>query len=280
MRLALLLTTVFAFPSLLIGQDQPPAYGEGISLTDAKTVMAAAEEYARSNNWPVAITIVDSAGFLVMFQRLENTQLGSVEISIQKAKTSALFRRSTKAFEDRVAEGGANLKLLKLPGGLPMEGGLPIIVDHKLIGAIGVSGVTSAQDGMIAQAGIDGLSTLNPAQSKINNEDSDKSSFAGTVTLDGKPLEMGTVLFVPQSGGRPAGAMTNANGIYEFSNPLEPGVYTVRISSKRDEIVQPDGKVLPAQPETIPARYNSRSELRVGIMDASDEFFFELNSEN
>ena len=280
MRLALLLTTVFAFPSLLIGQDQPPAYGEGISLTDAKTVMAAAEEYARSNNWPVAITIVDSAGFLVMFQRLENTQLGSVEISIQKAKTSALFRRSTKAFEDRIAEGGANLKLLKLPGGLPMEGGLPIIVDQKLVGAIGVSGVTSAQDGMIAQAGIDALANSSSAQSEIDHRESDKASVAGTVTLDGKPLEMGTVVFVPQSGGRPAGAMTNANGNYELSNPLDPGDYTVRISSKRDEIVQPDGKVLPAQPETISARYNSRSQLTARILAGSNEFNFDLASEN
>ncbi|MEW4490801.1 heme-binding protein [Thalassoglobus sp. JC818] len=280
MRLALLLTVVLAFPTLLLGQDQPPAYGESISLTDAKAVMAAAEEYARSNNWPVAITIVDNAGFLVMFQRLENTQLGSVEIAIQKAKTAALFRRSTKAFEDRVAEGGVNLKLLRLPGGLPMEGGLPIIVDQKLIGAIGVSGVTSTQDGMIAQAGIDAISTLNPAQSEINHRESDKASVAGTVTLDGKPLGMGIVIFVPQSRGRPAGAITNANGAYKFSNPLEPGDYTVRISTKRDESVQPDGKVLPAQPETIPARYNSRSELTTRILEGNNEFNFDLASEN
>jgi len=118
--------------------------------------MAAAEAEANKQNWPVAIAIVDNAGFLVLFQRLENTQLGSVEVSIEKARTAVLYRRSTKALEERLAAGGADLKLLKLPG-LPLEGGLPIVHDGKIIGAIGVSGVQSFQDGQVAAAGLKAL---------------------------------------------------------------------------------------------------------------------------
>ena len=134
-------------------QDAPPPYGLAIDLDTAKKIMAAAEAEANANQWPVAIAIVDGSGHLVMFQRLDNTQLGSVEVSQQKAKTAALYRRPTKAFEDRIALGGADLKLLKLPG-LPLEGGLPIIRDGKLIGAIGVSGVQSFQDAQVASAGL------------------------------------------------------------------------------------------------------------------------------
>jgi glc operon protein GlcG len=141
----------------VVADDAPPQYGEPIDLETARKVLAGAQARAQRSNWPVAIAIVDNAGFLVVFERRDNTQLGSVQIALEKAKTSALFRRPTKAFEDRLAEGGANLKLLRLPGGLPMEGGLPILVDGKVIGAIGVSGVTSTQDGIIAQAGLDAL---------------------------------------------------------------------------------------------------------------------------
>lgn len=132
----------------------PIQYGPPIDVAAARKVMDAAQQEAEKHNWPVAIAIVDGSGFLVMFQRLDNTQLGSVEVALQKAKTAALFRRPTKAFEDLVAEGGRSLKLLRLPGGLPMEGGLPIIVDGKLVGGIGVSGVTSTQDAQIAAAGL------------------------------------------------------------------------------------------------------------------------------
>lgn len=136
--------------------DEPPRYGEPISLDAAKKVMQAAEQKAHEEKWPVAIAIVDSGGHLVMFQRLENTQLGSIEIALQKAKTAALYRRPTKAFEDSLAEGGANVKLVQLPG-LIFEGGLPIIHDGKVIGAIGVSGVKSTQDAEVGQAGIKAL---------------------------------------------------------------------------------------------------------------------------
>jgi uncharacterized protein GlcG (DUF336 family) len=140
----------------------PIPYGEPISLELARKVIAAAETEAKKSDWPVAIAVVDGSGFLVAFQRLDNTQLGSVEVAIEKAKTSALFRRPTKAFEDTLAMGGANLKLLKLPGGLPIEGGLPIVRDGKIIGAIGVSGVKSVEDAQVASAGLEGLKSAKP----------------------------------------------------------------------------------------------------------------------
>lgn len=135
----------------------PPPYGEAISLEQAKKVLAAAEAEAKKNSWPVAIAVVDGSGFLVAFQRLDNTQLGSVEVSLEKAKTAALFRRPTKVFDDLLAAGGANTRLLKLPGALPIEGGIPIIHDGKVIGAIGVSGVKSTEDAQVATAGIEAL---------------------------------------------------------------------------------------------------------------------------
>lgn len=135
----------------------PPPYGEAISLDQAKKVLAAAEAEAKKNSWPVAIAIVDGSGFLVAFQRLDNTQLGSVEVAMEKAKTAALFRRPTKVFDELLAAGGANLRILKLPGALPIEGGIPIIHDGKVIGAVGVSGVKSTEDAQVATAGIDAL---------------------------------------------------------------------------------------------------------------------------
>lgn len=135
----------------------PTPYGPPISLADAKKVMAAAEAKANENDWPVVIAILDSGGHLVMLQRLDNTQLGSIEIAQRKAKTAVNFRRPTKDWEERIAKGGVDLKLLKL-NGFPMEGGLPIIHDGKVIGGIGVSGVSSTQDAEIGVAGIKALS--------------------------------------------------------------------------------------------------------------------------
>ncbi len=153
---ALLAAVTLSYDGLARGQEPVP-YGPAISLEQAKKVIAAAEAEAKKNNWPVAICIVDGSGFVVAFQRLDNTQLGSIEVSMEKAKTSALFRRPTKVFEDLLAMGGGNAKILKLPGALPIEGGLPIIHDGKVIGAIGVSGVKSTEDGQIAAAGLEAL---------------------------------------------------------------------------------------------------------------------------
>jgi len=134
----------------------PPAYGAPISLEQAKKVMAGAEAEAKKNNWPVVIAILDSGGQLVMLQRLDNAQWGSVEIAKEKARSAVALRRPTKALQDLVAQGGANLRLLSI-GYSVLEGGIPIVFDGKIIGSVGVSGVTSQQDAQIAQAGIDAM---------------------------------------------------------------------------------------------------------------------------
>jgi uncharacterized protein GlcG (DUF336 family) len=135
----------------------PPPYGAAISLEQAKKVMAGAEAEARKNNWNVVICVVDSSGHPVAIHRLDNTQFGSVEVARDKAYSAVAFRRPTKVFEDLVAQGGANLRLLQLRGASSLDGGIPIVVDGKIIGAIGVSGVTGAQDAQIARAGIEAL---------------------------------------------------------------------------------------------------------------------------
>ena len=155
--LAVVATTCLLLIADRATAQTPIPYGEPISLEQARAVIAAAEVEAQANNWPVAIAIVDGGGHLVAFARLENTQLGSIEVALQKAKTSALFRRPTKAFEDALGMGGANLKILDLPQALPIEGGLPIVHDGKIIGAIGVSGVKSTEDAQIAEAGLKAL---------------------------------------------------------------------------------------------------------------------------
>ena len=134
----------------------PPNYGAPISLEQAKKVMAGAEAEAKKNNWPVVIAILDSGGQLVMLQRLDNAQWGSVEIAKEKARSAVALRRPTKALQDLIAQGGANLRLLNI-GYSVLEGGIPIVADGKIIGSVGVSGVTSQQDAQIAQAGIDSM---------------------------------------------------------------------------------------------------------------------------
>jgi len=135
----------------------PPAYGPAITLAQAKKVMAGAEAEAMKNKWNVVITILDSGGNLVLVQRLDGAQFGSVEVARDKAYSAVAFRRPTKAFQDAVEKGGANLRILRLTGASPLEGGVPIIMDGKLVGGIGVSGVTSEQDAQIARAGIESL---------------------------------------------------------------------------------------------------------------------------
>jgi uncharacterized protein GlcG (DUF336 family) len=148
--LAALALAVAAF-----GQAPPNVpYGASISSDAAKKVAAAAIAEARKNNWAMAVAVVDTGGYLVYFERMPDTQLGSVDVSIEKAKSAALFRRPTKAFQDIVAGGGEGLRILRLTGAVPVEGGIPIIVDGKLIGAVGASGGSSDQDGRTAQAGV------------------------------------------------------------------------------------------------------------------------------
>src|SRR6202049_2493653 len=135
----------------------PPTtpYGSPISLDAAKKAMAAAEAEAVKNNWPMAIVILDSTGHTVMIHKLDNTQYGSIRVAELKAHSALDYRRPSKVFEDLVAQGGIGLRTLALPGAAPFEGGVPIIADGKIIGAIGVSGGTSQQDGQVAKTGAD-----------------------------------------------------------------------------------------------------------------------------
>jgi glc operon protein GlcG len=137
----------------------PPLYGPGITLDQAKKAMAGAEAEAeaKKNNWPVVITILDSGGNVVLIQRLDGAQFGSIEVSRDKAYSAVAFRRPTKAFEDGLAQGGANLRLLNLKGASMLDGGWPIVIDGKIVGGIGVSGMTGAQDAQIGKAGVDAL---------------------------------------------------------------------------------------------------------------------------
>jgi glc operon protein GlcG len=130
-----------------------PGYGEAISLDMAKKVADAAEAEAKKNNWTMAIAIVTPSGDLAYFRRLDNTQYASSTIAQHKAKAAATFKRPTKVFEDRIAGGGAGLAALTLDGIIASEGGVPILVNGKVVGAIGASGGTGQQDGVVANAG-------------------------------------------------------------------------------------------------------------------------------
>jgi glc operon protein GlcG len=153
--------TALALAVAGFGQTPVPSpnvpYGASIAADAAKKVAAAAIAEARKNNWAMALAVVDTGGYLVYFERMPDTQLGSVEVAIEKAKTAVLFRRPTKSFQDTVAAGGDGLRMLRLPGVVPVEGGIPLIVDGKIIGAVGASGGSSDQDGRTAQAGVAGL---------------------------------------------------------------------------------------------------------------------------
>ena len=136
---------------------QVPSYGPSITLEQARKMMVAAQAEAVKNKWPVAIAILDTSGMLVAYEKMDDTQTASVEVAIDKGRSAVIFRRSTKVFEDIVASGPAGARILGLKGAVPIEGGLPIIVNGKVIGGIGVSGVTSPQDGVVAKAGTDAL---------------------------------------------------------------------------------------------------------------------------
>jgi uncharacterized protein GlcG (DUF336 family) len=140
-----------------VASAQVPSYGPNISLDQAKRAVAAGEAEARKNGWPVAIAIFDTAGQLVAFQKMDDTQTASIDVAQDKGRSAAIFRRPTKVMEDAVAGGGAGVRFLNLRGASTVEGGLPIVVNGKIIGSIGVSGVTSQQDGIVAKAGADAV---------------------------------------------------------------------------------------------------------------------------
>jgi len=131
---------------------------KALNLEAAKKIAAAAEAEARKNNWNVVICIVDDGANLIYLQKMDGTQVGSVDIAQMKARTAIKMKRPSKALEDAVA-GGRNA-VLKLPDVLPVEGGLPLMAGAEFVGAIGVSGVTSQQDGQIPAAGVAAMAAM------------------------------------------------------------------------------------------------------------------------
>jgi len=134
-----------------MAQERPP-YGQEIGVDLAKKIAAGAAAESKKNGWRMAIAIVDNHGFLVYYERMDDTQTASVQIALDKAKTAATFRRPSKAFEDGIAKG--RVALLGLTGATPIEGGVPIMSGGKVIGGVGVSGANSDQDAQAATAGL------------------------------------------------------------------------------------------------------------------------------
>ena len=161
MKSRALITMIFGIvfcilaPRAAMAQAMPNPYGQGISVEIARKVANAALAEGKKNGWFVSVAIVDTAGDLVYFERMDNAMSASVVVSQEKARTAARFKRPTKAFEDAVA--GGRQVILSLPGVTPVEGGIPLLIDGKIVGAVGVSGATSAQDAQCAQVGVETL---------------------------------------------------------------------------------------------------------------------------
>jgi glc operon protein GlcG len=136
-----------ALPSLQV------SYGLSIDIEGAKNLAAASIATAKKNNWKMAIAIVDTGGHLMYFEKMQDTQIGSIDLAIGKARTAVLFRTPTKVFHDRVTAGGEGLRLLSIKDVVPIDGGVPIVFNGKIVGAIGVSGGSGEQDRQVAEAG-------------------------------------------------------------------------------------------------------------------------------
>jgi len=149
-----LMSSFFAVAALA---QAPSPYGAPVSLENAKKAAAAAAAEARKNNWTMAIAIVNPDGTLVYYEKMDNTQTGSAKVAIDKARSAALFKRPTKVFQDRLTSGNAGLPVLAVEGAVPVEGGIPLVIDGHIVGAIGVSGDSSEHDGLCSQAGVDSL---------------------------------------------------------------------------------------------------------------------------
>jgi len=161
MKKSMLIWVLSLILMIILGRDalaqMPNVYGLSINLETAKKIAAPAIAEARKNNWTMAVAIADTGGNLVYFEKMDGTQAGSVRVAVGKARSAVLFKRPTKALQDTVAAGGEGLRMLRLEGAVPIEGGLPLLMDGKIVGAIGVSGGTSQQDGVVAKAGADTL---------------------------------------------------------------------------------------------------------------------------
>ncbi len=156
-RLTAVVTLVVIALGAYAGASAQLAEKKALTLEAVKKMATAAHAEAVKNNWRMVIAVVDEGGHLLYLERMDETQTGSIRVAIQKARSAAAFKRPTKVFEDAVA-GGRNA-ILGLSGATPIEGGVPIMVDGKLIGAIGASGGTAPQDGQVAKAGVDALVT-------------------------------------------------------------------------------------------------------------------------
>jgi glc operon protein GlcG len=152
-----LLSMLFALCASSALAQMPNPYGPPINLETAKKMSVAAAAEARKNNWYMAIAITDAGGDLVYLEKMDGTQTGSIKVAMGKARSAAMFKRPTKVFQDAVAGGGAGLRILGLEGAVPIDGGLPIVIDGKIVGAIGVSGAAADQDAQCAKAGLDAL---------------------------------------------------------------------------------------------------------------------------
>ncbi|MFN4329492.1 MAG: GlcG/HbpS family heme-binding protein [Limnobacter sp.] len=138
----------------------PPEYGPPLTAAQAARMMKAAEDVANAEGWPMVIAIVDSSGSLLMLHRHDQAQRASVDVAIAKATTAVNFRRETRVFQELVAGGGLGLRLLGMPHMTPLEGGMPILLEGKVVGAIGVSGMHSTQDEYVAKHGLAAIGAL------------------------------------------------------------------------------------------------------------------------
>ena len=143
--------TLAACSALAVAQDRRPDYGTDVNTATAKKIAAAVIAECQKNSWNVAVAVVDTHGYLVYFERMENTQYASNDIAIGKARAAATYRRPTRAFADVINKGGP--ATATLPGVFASPGGVPLMVDGKVVGAVGVSGVTGDQDEQCAKAG-------------------------------------------------------------------------------------------------------------------------------
>ena len=153
------LAAVLALSASPAYAQMPNPYGQSITLENAKKVSTPAIAEARRNNWTMAVAVVDTAGDLIYFEKMDGTQAASSNIAVSKARSAVRFKRPTKALQDVLAAGGEGLRLLGLEGAVPVEGGVPLMIDGKIVGAIGLSGGTSQQDSQAAKAGADVLSS-------------------------------------------------------------------------------------------------------------------------
>jgi glc operon protein GlcG len=154
---SLLLTLTFVLCASSALAQMPNPYGAPISVDNAKKAAAAAVAEARKNNWTMAVAVTDPGGTLVYFEKMDGTQTGSVNVALGKARSAALYKRPTKVWQDIVSGGGAGLRLLGLEGAVPIEGGIPLVMDGKIVGAIGLSGGSAQQDNQCATAGVDAV---------------------------------------------------------------------------------------------------------------------------